>query len=173
MAVEAYRIDDAPSYDALSYTWDGQGRDCELHTSTGLLLVTRNCYLALQELRGASGAIGRIGSSSDADGGLIWIDALCINQDDIAEKDQQLQLMSDIYSHARKTVVFISQELDDRDFYFNLSVGVEARSFQINNIDIAIRRDPANHMGTEESHKKVDCHSFFGFWILLELTIPR
>jgi hypothetical protein len=44
-----------------------------------------------------------------------WIDALCINQDNNAEKGQQVQMMPDIYSKANMTCIWLGPAADDSD----------------------------------------------------------
>ena len=41
---------------------------------------------------------------------LLWIDTLCINQDDIAERSDQVKLMADIYRNSKRTLVWIGKE---------------------------------------------------------------
>ena len=36
----------------------------------------------------------------------LWVDAVCINQNDNREKNHQVNLVSDIYSHADRVLVF-------------------------------------------------------------------
>ncbi|PMD37827.1 HET-domain-containing protein, partial [Hyaloscypha variabilis F] len=77
---------DNPSYVALSYTWGGYSipiRTISLsgHTKT----VTDNLRAALYALR------------DKTETRLIWIDALCIDQEDNTEKDHQIKLMRKIY----------------------------------------------------------------------------
>ena len=43
---------------------------------------------------------------------MIWVDAICINQTDTAEKTQQVGLMAEIYSRAERTFAWIGQERD-------------------------------------------------------------
>jgi len=43
----------------------------------------------------------------------IWIDALCINQQDNKEKEHQVLLMGEIYSNASETIVWLEKETPD------------------------------------------------------------
>jgi hypothetical protein len=43
----------------------------------------------------------------------LWIDAICINQNDNDEKSQQVPLMADIYSLATATDIWLGPEMDD------------------------------------------------------------
>ncbi|RDI78815.1 hypothetical protein Vi05172_g11237 [Venturia inaequalis] len=44
---------------------------------------------------------------------LIWVDALCINQEDPVERSHQVNLMSDIYSQAQLVVVWLGPEAEN------------------------------------------------------------
>ena len=45
----------------------------------------------------------------------IWIDAICINQNDTAERSHQVLFMKDIYARASCVVVWIGSAADDSD----------------------------------------------------------
>lgn len=42
----------------------------------------------------------------------LWVDFICINQDDLEERKAQVQLMYQIYSRSAKVVVFLGKEAD-------------------------------------------------------------
>lgn len=46
-------------------------------------------------------------------GELIWIDAICINQEDIPEKGRQVAIMKDIYMHANEVRIWLGNLEDD------------------------------------------------------------
>jgi hypothetical protein len=48
-------------------------------------------------------------------GSFCWYDALCINQEDIAERNHQVQLMRDIYRSAELVVAWLGEEKDESD----------------------------------------------------------
>jgi hypothetical protein len=52
-------------------------------------MITGNCHAALRRLRAAQ---------EELDHSPLWIDAICINQIDNAEKATQITLMGEIYS---------------------------------------------------------------------------
>ncbi|KAI4098230.1 MAG: hypothetical protein L6R37_006600 [Teloschistes peruensis] len=102
-----------PEYEALSYTWGSATQDYPirihtisdtLHTET--VLVTQHLHAALLRLR------------QPTTPRLVWIDQLCINQNNIPEKNAQVRLMADIYKRAQRTVVWlgeVSMLHEDRD----------------------------------------------------------
>ncbi|KAL8737370.1 MAG: hypothetical protein Q9181_001745 [Wetmoreana brouardii] len=92
----------APEYEALSYTWGSTTQDWPIRLSsptsrTETVLVTKHLHAAILRLRQPT--VAR----------LMWIDQLCINQKDIAERNAQVRLMADIYRKAKCTVVWLGQ----------------------------------------------------------------
>ncbi|KAI1119734.1 hypothetical protein F5Y10DRAFT_259718 [Nemania abortiva] len=90
-------------YIALSYAW-GPVEDQRKILINGVELDVRpNLYAALLELR-KSHWVSR--------GIRIWIDALCINQDDLAERAQQVTIMRSIYASAWQVVVWLGPSIE-------------------------------------------------------------
>lgn len=96
-----------PFPEALSYTWGSPDQRQEIFVSEegGLttLSVTINLAEALKYLRNRSKAR------------LLWIDAICINQQDLEERSRQVRLMSHIYSKAARVVVWVGPQSGDSD----------------------------------------------------------
>lgn len=82
-------------YDALSYLWGTTIFPYKIKVDGNDFYVTYNLFSALRELR-----------RPDRDR-LIWIDALCINQSDDAEKSNQVRLMRTIYAKASNVIVWL------------------------------------------------------------------
>jgi hypothetical protein len=89
----------APKYEALSYTWGGPVFSASLSTSYGTLKITQHLASALQGLRPKSG-----------DARLLWIDAICIDQQSGFERDRQVCLMAEIYRKATEVIVWHGKE---------------------------------------------------------------
>ena len=94
-------------YEALSYTWGARVGTlpiicCGLASdknggegSRGVVLVTPNCDAALRHLR------LRLRSR------VLWIDAICIDQQSVREKNEQVPMMGEIYRAATRCVVWL------------------------------------------------------------------
>ncbi|PNP83708.1 hypothetical protein FNYG_02925 [Fusarium nygamai] len=88
---------DRPKFDALSYMW-GEGQAEQTITLNGVSLnVRRNLWDALHYLRK---------HAPDND---YWIDAICINQKHIPERNRQVRMMHHIYSRAQTVVVWLGK----------------------------------------------------------------
>ncbi|KAI8954499.1 HET-domain-containing protein [Xylaria longipes] len=96
-------LDDKPSYEALSYTWGAQteGRTLKIRPDAKWIYksielpITDNLFRALRRLR------RRFKTR------VLWVDAVCINQEDIDERSAQVTLMEDIYSNAASTAIWL------------------------------------------------------------------
>ncbi|RDW77156.1 hypothetical protein BP6252_05209 [Coleophoma cylindrospora] len=95
-------------YEALSYVWGEPVKTCSISvhsckSSMQTLPITSNLHKALLRLRYST--LERV----------IWVDAICINQEDKQEKQQQIRLMYKIYTHANCVIVWLGEEADDSD----------------------------------------------------------
>ncbi|PMD29414.1 HET-domain-containing protein [Hyaloscypha variabilis F] len=82
-------------YEALSYVWGAQIDPVLIEIDGQDFQIGRNLYSALINLR-----------FEDKDR-LLWIDAICINQDDIAERNWQVSRMGLIYRSAFQTIAWL------------------------------------------------------------------
>ena len=95
-------LDALTSCEALSYTWGDASQRTKLLCGPGprSLSITKNLDVVLHHLR------------REDSPRTLWIDAVCINQDDIAERGQQVGLMREIYSLADQVIAWVGEELD-------------------------------------------------------------
>ncbi|KAK0749012.1 heterokaryon incompatibility protein-domain-containing protein [Schizothecium vesticola] len=88
-------ISDALDYEAVSYTWGPDDFTGLIHIQGKPLPVSKTIEALLYHL------------SSYTESKVLWIDQICINQADDAEKSSQVPLMRDIYSKATNTIVWL------------------------------------------------------------------
>ncbi|KAG7285934.1 hypothetical protein NEMBOFW57_008230 [Staphylotrichum longicolle] len=101
-------LDAAPEYEALSYTW-GNPKDRRSITVNGRRIkVTAHLDAALRHLR------------FEDRPRTLWVDALCINQTDLDERERQVRLMRQIYSSARKVLAWLGEASSDSDLAIEL-----------------------------------------------------
>ena len=94
-----------PSYEAISYAWEGQTPSHRISCDGLDLLVTGNCAEILLHFRPKSPEQSR----------RLWIDAICINQSSVLEKNHQVKLMSDVYRNAKCVLVWLAPSKDGHD----------------------------------------------------------
>ena len=87
-ALETVDLVSIPQFQSLSYAWGLGKADVPLKVGDGVLRITTNLANALRAVRQTSDTI------------LIWVDALCINQQDLSERNHQVQLMRQIFTSA-------------------------------------------------------------------------
>jgi hypothetical protein len=127
ISVETHSLDDKPEYDALSYTWGNPitvyrdanaahesakifERSCKIICEGKAMEVTVNLHDALLAIRRIprEGSYEKVGGQDRAS--YIWIDAICINQDDISERNSQVKIMDQIYSNAQMTIIWLGRD---------------------------------------------------------------
>lgn len=98
----------ALEYNALSYCWGDTTGKIELLCNETPFAATKNLYSALQCLR------------KRAPSQLVWADAICINQNDSQERNQQLSIMKQIYLFASRVFIWIGHGNENTELALNL-----------------------------------------------------
>lgn len=91
------RLTSKLKFEALSYTWGEDTRQREILLDGKPFMVSENLWLALQELPLLTEAR------------VLWIDFICINQNDVYEKNHQVKKMGEIYSSASRVVAWLGE----------------------------------------------------------------
>lgn len=110
---EVEHRDATGEYAALSYSWgmndDGDASLCRTAEISGTVFnITRNFFEALRRIRSATAATR------------LWVDAVCINQGDIGEKNLQVARMAEVYAKAAKTIVWLGEGDSESDDFATL-----------------------------------------------------
>ncbi|KAJ4015519.1 hypothetical protein NW752_006979 [Fusarium irregulare] len=92
-----------PPFVALSYVWGDPSDTLPLDVGEQVFQATRNLHNILDRL-----IESRLNQP-------LWIDALCINQQDQDERASQVAMMGDIYSDAEYVLAFLSPESEPFD----------------------------------------------------------
>jgi Heterokaryon incompatibility protein (HET) len=87
-------------YEAISYCWADQTPTQLIRCEGEEALVTKNCEAALFRFR----------PCLENETRLLWIDSLCINQNDIQERNCQVGLMGEIYAKADQVLIWLGNE---------------------------------------------------------------
>lgn len=130
--------------------------------------MTANLHSALLHLRPANGDDRRP----------LWIDAICINQNDREERSQQVAMMREIYASATQVIIWLGEGTGESDAAFNA-------------LPYIVKREPSSN-GTgitsdenEKTYLSRQCGRFFlmelhnhrpwlwRVWILQELAMAK
>ena len=90
------RFIDKPQYTALSYTWGAPIFDHHVICNGHRLAITAHLDAALRRFRTKTWL-------------MLWVDALCIDQTNIPERNYQVSIMKHIYSQAFRTFVYLGE----------------------------------------------------------------
>ena len=111
--IEYISLEAPAKYSALSYSWgmndDGDASLCrDMYIHGKHKAITRSLFEGLLRIR------------DSYERKRLWVDAVCINQDDVLERSAQVQMMSRIYATATAVYVWLgegeSEEVDQEAF---------------------------------------------------------
>jgi hypothetical protein len=98
LGIETTSLGLAGDYTCLSYAWGPPDPNRAVEVNGYPFGVRENLYLALLRLRLRDNARR------------LWIDALCINQDDVKEREAQVSIMQHIYENATDVIAWIGED---------------------------------------------------------------
>jgi hypothetical protein len=91
-------------YAALSYTWGISGFNRTLYRLDGdNIMITENLDLALRKIRDSGNER------------ILWVDAVCIDQHNLAERTFQVKTMNSVYYQADEVHAWLGEESESRD----------------------------------------------------------
>ncbi|KXT14549.1 hypothetical protein AC579_9100 [Pseudocercospora musae] len=108
-------------YEALSYTWDApwHGQDLAvgtLYISDTPFRITGNLAGALKQLRPRRTIRA------------LWVDAVCINQQDNVERAHHVHIMASIYARAKRVIAWLGDESEHVSYAFALAASASEQN---------------------------------------------
>ncbi|TGJ87132.1 hypothetical protein E0Z10_g1596 [Xylaria hypoxylon] len=101
---------DTDRYEALSYVWGDPSKRKSISVDGKPFQVTENLESALRNLRYRDRYR------------VLWINSICINQSNVAERNAQVQQMGGVYRSAKRVVVWLGPESEDSSDALDLLV---------------------------------------------------
>ncbi|KAJ3544957.1 hypothetical protein NM208_g2761 [Fusarium decemcellulare] len=152
-------------YTALSYCWGPPEFEASIVCDGHDKKITKSLAAALRRLRQPDRSI------------VMWVDQICINQDDTTEKAQQIPLMERIYARALTTVIWLGegttgsdtamQLLDKINAYLQFTFAeMKPETFE------EIGLPPDDCKSWEELWKLFSREWFSRVWIIQETLLP-
>ncbi|VUC26090.1 unnamed protein product [Clonostachys rosea] len=114
-------VDEPLEYNTLSYVWGSYDKTKLIKIGHCLVPITANLDLALRRFRAQNNT-----------NGVIWTDAICINQADMVEKAAQITMMRDIYKNSQMTYIYVGEHEQDV------------------RVDLFAKQITSNQLGTDE-----------------------
>jgi hypothetical protein len=98
-------LEEAPKYETVSYTWGTSAQEYDLVVRDGnqaglpqKLRITASLFKALPRL------------INQSETGYLWIDQLCINQQDVEERNAQVSIMGKVYRQCTRVLIWLGEE---------------------------------------------------------------
>lgn len=172
--METFELTRCPPFIALSYTWGHPGLCREIGVNDKPLRIRENLYLAMSVLRTMPGT--QVSHDPLRERKLIcrhfWVDAICINQDDILERGHQVNLMESIFTGATCVIAWLGLEAD------NSKVAIDAlrshfRSYAGRAALGGHQTRPSNRLLRSAFHSLLSRSYWNRMWIVQEFISPR
>jgi hypothetical protein len=100
-------LNNCPKHTALSYTWGDVKRTRHILVNNKLITVTGSLEVALRHLQ------------KERDTLTLWVNAICINQEDKDEKAEQVLQIMEIYQNATQVVIWLGPAADESDRFID------------------------------------------------------
>lgn len=169
-------LDDKPSYEAISYTWGDPSDVTLLRCNDSRVKVPQNLESALKRLRRATGPRH------------VWADSVCINQQDIPERGQQVSIMRNIYQNAERVLVWLGLDENNQASTAFTAVCDIVRAWRpdgnrldfsgyagllepMGDDDLAPIRAAVNRAAWDALRALYETNYFRRFWIIQELAL--
>ncbi|KAJ5167802.1 heterokaryon incompatibility protein-domain-containing protein [Penicillium canariense] len=135
-------LDLQANYIALSYSCGSPGKEAtergviaeackQIFCENGIIPVTQNLSDFLRDVRRFHRHLL---------GEFIWIDAVCIDQDNLNERAAQVQMMGDIYMHAKSVVIWLGRAEQTTQLALEFMAVIEQKDFPL--VDARIDSPP-------------------------------
>jgi hypothetical protein len=98
--LEIVKLDECEPWDAVSYAWGQSERSSQVEIDGKILPITTNLEDALLDLR-------YIDSECR-----LWVDQVCVNQENLDERGAQVRLMGEIYKNATLVLVYLGPDTE-------------------------------------------------------------
>ena len=155
-------------YTALSYVWGNPALVKPMTCNRKPFATTENLDLALRRIRRLDVAV------------LLWVDQICINQDDLQEKNQQVAIMGIIYERAWTTLAWLGEDADNSCDAFDTIVATRAalqtyphgKPLDVEDFKRLFLPDPSSPKWLELG-KLMSRSWFYRVWIMQEVVLSH
>ncbi|KAI1353494.1 putative heterokaryon incompatibility protein [Xylaria sp. FL0043] len=161
--LKAVHLDKVPEFETISYTWGSQLGMKSLIVNGRRLRVSERVYDILHD------------RASYLKTRYIWIDSICINQEDDNEKSSQVQLMKKIYGFSHHTVIWLGYAPDASD-----AIGLLAHLQRRMNFDDPVERAsrPLTELKIDDSRwpglvRLIKHDYWFRCWVIQEIAVSK
>lgn len=159
ITLEVYDQDDRPEYESVSYMWGGEDGDstpCQpvyIGPYWDVLLQTKNCHAMLRFVCPWRGIR------------ILWIDAVCINQHNVEERERQVAKMRQIYEDCTRVVVYLGPDVA-------LKTNIFSKHRSLDQMELTSGRADSTSSTVIQSLAELLERTYFGrVWVIQELSV--
>ncbi|KAF4627855.1 hypothetical protein G7Y89_g10299 [Cudoniella acicularis] len=158
-------LSDPPPYEALSYVWGKDQASIPALVEDLKMPITQNLDIAFRHLRHPD--TSRV----------LWVDAICINQNDMSERENQVKVMGEIYRFSTTTLIWLGAAANDSDLAMRSIAGEkfdkeywQTYDFQVQFMDILFRPWFTRIWVVQEfvlgkNHPRIGCGHIWVYWL--------
>ena len=158
-SLQIFSLEDRPEYDALSYMWGPKEPRHSIQVDNQSFLLRPNIYDFLLRLRFADRPRR------------LWLDAICIDQNNIEERGYQVSLMRDIYQRCRECLAWLGESKDRGDEV--IEVFKRSPVDALGTVDLNNLVGQLYHCRLTEAFKGILSHPYWSrVWMIQETTLP-
>ncbi|KAH7398723.1 heterokaryon incompatibility protein-domain-containing protein, partial [Phaeosphaeria sp. MPI-PUGE-AT-0046c] len=155
--------DDCPTYSALSYSWqyNPPQPQMQIYCNDLPMRIGYNLWTFLRQCR-----------KTDGTGHHLWVDAICIDQQNISERNHQVAQMRDIYSKAARAIVWLGPDIgtDEATEAFDLVTGPNRLLYRDSRRDMRWHRSRRQWRALE---KLLNRSYWSRVWIIQEFILAK
>lgn len=111
LSLKTCKFAEKPDHNSLSYEWGTTAADQPILVNDRLFFIRENLHSFLKVL-----------ARSAYRDTYFFADAICINQDDISERNAQVQRMGDLYAQAKIVLVWLGPATAESDLIFDVCI---------------------------------------------------
>jgi len=189
--LQTFEIDNCPPFSTLSYTWGAplNTTKSEEHYKEGsskiFIIKTTSGQQHIPLLKNLYEGLCQLTKSEKPE--YLWVDAICINQENETERAAQVTLMGDVYSRCERVIVWLGKDESDlKDFkwlhdtflphlwQYGEARGQESILKATWNLDLIKQRLGYDTAKNWNSYAKFyhERRWFSRAWVMQELTLP-
>ncbi|KAK4627319.1 Heterokaryon incompatibility protein 6, OR allele [Fulvia fulva] len=152
-------LGDCPEHDALSYCWSDHTEQRNIKVNGYDIEVTSNLESALRHMRRTEHPRS------------LWVDALCINQQDTAERSSQVALMHEIYQKATRTRAWLGENRNSGESALEFLTWYAGRKALMNPSDVGGRHEDYETEGWSTVTDLMQRPYWRRLWVMQEIAL--
>jgi Heterokaryon incompatibility protein (HET) len=185
-SIETVELSTAPQYYALSYVWGDPNMTEEIRLGGRAFHVTTNLAAALRRLRILMEDVPKgENNTNKKEPTRLWIDAICINQSSVLEKNQQIPLMGRIYSLSEGVVMWLGEGENDsqlavsfvKNWYDSIIAAIESYSDEYRSnplkTTLSFIKDPFHSPSIQALALLLERGYWDRIWIIQEIVLAK